>query len=99
MGTNSGNGNNGSGLEDLGASSLSTKIGEKWKLFDEYQTIDNGKISIYRRDDDATAEIISLVTLNGRRIVVHRTKKEVILMSSDRQGSATRYLQCKRENK
>ena len=71
--------------------------GADWKLFDEYQTINNGKISIYRRDDDPTAEIIALVTSNGRRIVVHRSKREAILMSSDRQGKATRYLQCKRE--
>uniref|UniRef100_A0AC34FZP4 Uncharacterized protein n=1 Tax=Panagrolaimus sp. ES5 TaxID=591445 RepID=A0AC34FZP4_9BILA len=93
MGTNSG-----SGLwKNLGTSSLSTKDGEKWKLVDEYQTIENGKISIYKRDDDPTAEIISLVTLYGRRIVVHRTKKEVILMSSEGNGNTTRYLQCKRE--
>jgi|UniRef100_A0A914QEU0 hypothetical protein len=78
------------------ASSLS-KFNEPWELFDEYSTINNGKISIYKREDDPTAEIITLVTSNGRRIVVHRTKKEAILMSSDRQGNATRYIQCKRE--
>lgn len=41
-----------------------------WTKVGEYRTTNNGKISIYNREDDETAEMICLVTKSGRRIVV-----------------------------
>uniref|UniRef100_A0AC34QGU2 Nuclear receptor domain-containing protein n=1 Tax=Panagrolaimus sp. JU765 TaxID=591449 RepID=A0AC34QGU2_9BILA len=71
--------------------------GQEWQLAEEYPTVNGGKVTIHRRADDPSAELISLMTASGRRIVVQRTKTESLLMSSDRAGKTTRYLQCKKD--
>uniref|UniRef100_A0A7E4VNH7 Lipocalin-like domain-containing protein n=1 Tax=Panagrellus redivivus TaxID=6233 RepID=A0A7E4VNH7_PANRE len=86
------------GAEEIESLRNVGEVGGAWILSDSYLTLNMSRVYIYRRDDDPTAEMVSLETSNGRRIVVHRTKKESILMTSEGSGKTTRYLLCKRKD-